>query len=79
MRCAISSGYKDVNMYCKNCGKKIPDGSGFCQHCGTNQNAVSNANRQIVGSNKSRSGIFQKKIIFGNALFHKMVKLVLNV
>lgn len=53
-------------MYCKNCGKKIPDGSGFCQHCGTNQNAVSNANRQIVGSNKSRSGIFQKKIIIGS-------------
>ena len=23
-------------MYCKNCGKEIPDDSNFCQHCGSN-------------------------------------------
>lgn len=24
-------------MYCKNCGKEIPDDSKFCQHCGCSQ------------------------------------------
>ena len=23
-------------MICKNCGKSIPDGSAFCEHCNTN-------------------------------------------
>lgn len=55
-------------MYCKNCGKNIPEGSGFCPHCGTNQNSVSNANQQIASSSNSQSGIFQKKIIIGSVL-----------
>jgi len=24
-------------MYCKNCGKQIPDDAKFCQNCGANQ------------------------------------------
>ena len=55
-------------MYCKNCGKNIPDGSGFCPHCGTNQNSVSNANQQMANSSNSQSGIFQKKIIIGSVI-----------
>ncbi len=30
-------------MYCKKCGKEIPDDSIFCNHCGTNQKETSSA------------------------------------
>lgn len=29
-------------MYCKNCGKEIPDDSKFCQHCGSSQTKQEN-------------------------------------
>lgn len=29
-------------MYCKNCGKEIPDDSKFCQHCGSSQTKQGN-------------------------------------
>ncbi|MDE5994264.1 MAG: zinc ribbon domain-containing protein [Oscillospiraceae bacterium] len=30
-------------MFCKNCGKQLPDGTVFCTECGTNQSAVNPA------------------------------------
>jgi hypothetical protein len=27
-------------MYCSNCGREIPEGSRFCNHCGAAQNMV---------------------------------------
>ena len=29
-------------MYCKKCGKEIPDDSKFCQHCGSSQTTQGN-------------------------------------
>ena len=31
----------EINMYCKNCGKEIPEGVRFCPECGADQEAAS--------------------------------------
>lgn len=45
-------------MYCNNCGKELPDGSAFCNFCGTKLNVVSdnensNSNNSASKSNES--------------------------
>ena len=40
-------------MFCKKCGKELPEGTKFCPSCGTNQTAASSANIQDV----AQSGI----------------------
>lgn len=56
-------------MFCKRCGKNIPDGSDFCQHCGTNQNSsIPPEATQSKDSKSNSNGIFQKKIIIGSII-----------
>ena len=56
-------------MFCKNCGKNIPDNSEFCEHCGrnlTNGNAVS----QILDRRRDNdSGMSITKIKKAGILF----------
>ena len=42
-------------MYCKNCGKELPENAKFCPKCGAEQEAVSKKNK-----------LFQAKIIIGS-------------
>lgn len=44
-------------MYCRNCGKQLPDNSRFCQECGASQ-----SENQIP----EKRGIFAKKIFIGS-------------
>ena len=40
-------------MFCKKCGKELPDGTKFCPSCGTNQEA-GGSNTINSGSNTQR-------------------------
>lgn len=40
-------------MYCKNCGKKLPDGVQFCTGCGTKVDNVPNAGKTVSTVNGS--------------------------
>ena len=35
-------------MFCRNCGKKIPNNAKFCNHCGTLQNSHNNNENRVL-------------------------------
>lgn len=37
-------------MFCRSCGKEIPEGTKFCPYCGASQNGVSSTNANDTGS-----------------------------
>ena len=53
----IKVHFKEVIMFCSNCGSQIPDGSAFCPNCGTRSNAhemavnAGNINQTVVTRN----------------------------
>lgn len=49
-------------MYCKKCGKDIPDDSVFCNHCGTRQTPkriVVEFDKPFISEDSVRNGIFR--------------------
>ena len=58
-------------MYCKNCGKEIPEATKFCPECGTNQESIKVENvevQKVVNKNaspKSRTIVAVLAFFFG--------------
>ena len=50
-------------MFCRNCGKELPENSHFCPSCGAAQNNSSNGNGS---SAKLKGKVFQAKVIIGS-------------
>ena len=50
-------------MFCKNCGKELPDDSRFCQACGTSQEVNSNSS---IADTRGIGRFFVKKIFIGS-------------
>lgn len=40
-------------MFCRNCGKEIPNNTNFCNHCGAAQNSSNTQNTQSYGKRQS--------------------------
>ena len=64
-------------MFCKQCGKSIPDNSKFCQHCGadqeigspdSNQNGEQNIHSVFSKKFINIHSVFSKKFIFGTVV-----------
>ena len=55
-------------MFCKQCGKSIPDNSKFCQHCGADQVTVVSPSLTVSNQNCEQKShtISSKKIIIGS-------------
>jgi uncharacterized membrane protein YvbJ len=55
-------------MFCKQCGKSIPDNSKFCQHCGADQVTVVSPSLTVSNQNCEQKNhtISSKKIIIGS-------------
>ena len=51
-------------MFCRNCGKEIPDGVRFCNHCGASQEAGTPQNDQTPPSSiPSNQNIDEKALL----------------
>ena len=60
-------------MYCRNCGKELPDGSHYCPNCGfsqqvTSSSNTSNDNESPSNMNNVINKIFVKKIFIGSVV-----------
>ena len=57
-------------MFCKQCGKSIPDNSKFCQHCGADQVTVVSPSLTVSNQNGEQNihSVFSKKFIFGTVV-----------
>lgn len=51
-------------MFCRNCGKEIPDGATFCPHCGKENDKISNENKTQVSVVKKKDMILALIISF---------------
>ena len=56
-------------MFCKQCGKSIPDNSKFCQHCGADQEIGSPDSNQ--NGEQNIHSVFSKKFINIYSVFSK--------
>lgn len=57
-------------MFCRNCGKEIPDESQFCKHCGNKVKNVEETNNMEVvnNSNKQIKATFHRQKKFTGCL-----------
>ena len=60
-------------MFCKQCGKSIPDNSKFCQHCGADQVTVVSPSLTVSNQNGEQNihSVFSKKFINIYSVFSK--------
>ena len=60
-------------MFCKQCGKSIPDNSKFCQHCGADQVTVVSPSLTVSNQNGEQNihSVFSKKFINIHSVFSK--------
>lgn len=47
-------------MFCKYCGKELPDGAKFCARCGKNQRDISSKNEKAKSDSKTDSKLVSK-------------------
>ena len=59
-------------MFCKNCGKQLPDGAQFCQHCGTPSGVAQPAGAAAYGAAvrpKKKRSLLGKLVLVVGVLF----------